>query len=135
MVSNTKDEFVQLIEAYFTAQSGFDGDRILKFWHPEGKMYLVGNQDEFRVVTIEDQISHMEDAKERVSDLTVDFVIDEIEQVAVHDDLIASIHIRYRMIFPEGYGEHRCFYNLAKIKGVWGIVNAVDRGFQVMPKE
>ncbi len=61
-------------------------------------------------------------------------MIDEIEQVAVHDGLIASVHVRWRMIFPEGYGKHRTFFNLAKIDGVWGIVNTVDRGFQVMPE-
>ena len=135
MVLNAKDEIIQLIEAYFNKQSDFDGEGMLNYWHLDGKMYLVGNLGEFRAVTIEEQVNHMKDAKESVPDLKVDFVIDEIEQVAVHDDLIASVHLRYRMVFPEGYGNHRCFYNLAKIDGVWGIVNVVDRGFQVMPEE
>ena len=98
-------------------------------------MHLVGNNGEFRVVAIEEQVAHIKEVKDRVPDLVVNFVIDEIEQVAVHDDLVASVHVRYRMVFPEGYGEHRCFYNLAKIDGQWGIVNVVDRGFQVMPEE
>ena len=61
--------------------------------------------------------------------------IEKIEQVVIHEDLIASVHVLYRMVFPDGYGKHRCFYNLAKIEGKWMIVNAVDRGFQVMEAE
>jgi hypothetical protein len=125
-------EIIQHIEAYFARQSDFDGDAMLEAWHSGGVMYLVGNQNEFRVVTVEEQASHVKETKERVPDLRVEFVLDEIEQVVVHDELIASAHVRYRMIFPEGYGRHRCFYNLAKIEGKWGIVNAVDRGIQVI---
>jgi hypothetical protein len=36
------------------------------------------------------------------------------------------------MIFPNSYGVHCIFFNLAKIEVKWGIVNTVDRGFQVM---
>ena len=134
-MTSVKREISQLLEAYFARQSMFDGDGMLEFWHPGGRMYLVGNQNEFRVVTIEEQVSHIKDANERVPDLKVEFILDEIEQVAVQEDLIASAHVRYRMIFPEGYGKHRCFYNLAKIGGKWGIVNVVDRGFQILSSE
>jgi hypothetical protein len=134
-MTSANDELIQLIEAYFAKQSAFDGDGMLAYWHPGGTMYLVGNQNEFRVVTIEEQVGHMKEAKERVPDLQVEFVLDEIEQVAIQEDLIASAHVRYRMIFPAGYGQHRCFYHLAKIQGKWGIVNAVDRGFQVLAAE
>jgi hypothetical protein len=134
-MSDTKEEITQLIQTYFARQSDFDGEGMLAFWHPEGKMYLVGNQGEFRVVTIEDQASHIKEAKTHRPDLSVEFVLDEIEQVRVHDDLIASVHVRYRMVFPEGYGVHRCFYNLANMDGKWGIVNAVDRGLQVIVEE
>lgn len=128
-------EIVQLLEAYFSIQSDFDGDALASFWHPNGKMYLVGNSNEFRIVSIEEQAGHIKAAKARMPEIEVQFVIDEIEQVAVHDDLIASAHVRWRMIFPEGYGKHRTFFNLAKIAGQWGIVNTVDRGLQVMPEE
>ena len=133
-MSQSEGEIKQLLEAYFAVQSEFDGKGMLKYWHAEGVMYLVGNQGEFRVVTIEEQVSHMAKAKEHIPDLAVDFVIDEIEQIAVHDDLIASAHVRYRMILPEGYGKHRCFYNLAKMEGKWGIVNTVDRGLEILPE-
>ena len=126
------EEVKQLIEAYFARQSDFDGDGMLAYWHSGGMMYLVGNQNEFRVISVEEQVAHIREAKARLPDLKVRFFIDEIEQVVVHEALIASVHLRYRMVFPEGYGEHRCFYNLAKIDGRWGIVNAVDRGFQVL---
>ena len=128
-------EIVQLLEAYFSVQSTFDGEAIASFWHPNGKMYLVGNSNEFRIVSIEEQAEQIKAAKARMPEIEVQFVIDEIEQVAVHDDLIASAHVRWRMIFPEGYGKHRTFFNLAKIAGRWGIVNTVDRGLQVMPEE
>ena len=126
------NEITELIEAYFAKQSEFDGNNMFDFWQPEGMMYLVGNNNEFRIVTIEDQAAHIREAKERMPDLKVLFQIEMIEQVVVHDDLIASVHVRYRMTFPDGYGKHRCFYNLAKIEGKWRIVNAVDRGFQEM---
>ena len=106
----------------------------MEFWHPAGQMYLVGNQGEFRVVTIEEQAAHIKDTKASQPDLSVEFALDEIEQVIVHDELITSVHVRYQMIFPEGYGVHRCFYNLANMDGKWGIVNAVDRGFRVYPE-
>jgi len=128
-------EIIQLLEAYFERQSLFDGGGMLEFWHPGGRMYLVGNQNEFRVVTIEEQVDHIKGAKERLPDLRVTFVLDEIEQVVVQDDLIAAAHVRYRMILPEGYGQHRCFYHLAKIDGKWGLVGAVDRGIQVPAAE
>ena len=131
----TKEEIIQLLEAYFANQEAFDGENMLNFWHPGGQMYLVGNNNEFRIVTIEEQASHIKEAKERVPDIQVQFVIDEVEQIAIHDDLIASAHLRWRMIFPEGYGKHRTFFNLANIDGKWGIVNTVDRGFQVMPED
>jgi hypothetical protein len=134
-MTDTNREIIQLLENYFARQSMFDGDGMLEFWHPGGRMYLVGNQNEFRVVTIEEQASHIKDAKERVPDLKVEFILEEIEQVVVQEDLIASAHVRYRMIFPEGYGKHRCFYHLAKIEGKWGIVNVVDRGVQVLSAE
>ena len=128
-------EITKLLENYFTAQSDFGADTVLDFWHPGGDLYLVGNQGEFRVVTIEEQIAHTKEAKTMVPDLKVEFLLDEIELVTVHEDLIASVHVRYRMLFPEGQGVHRCFYNLAKIDGQWGIVNAVDRGFQSLLTE
>lgn len=124
-------EIIQFIEAYFARQSEFDGDGMLEFWHPGGRLYLVGNQNEFRVVSIEEQVKQIKVAKERVPDLKVEFVLDEIEQVTVEQELIASVHVRYRMLLPQGYGKHRCFYHLAKIDGKWGFVNAVDRGYQV----
>ena len=126
------NEITELIEAYFAKQSEFDGNNMFDFWQPGGMLYLVGNNNEFRIVTIEDQAAHIREAKERMPDLKVLFQIEMIEQVVVHDDLIASVYVRYRMAFPDGYGKHRCFYNLAKIEGKWRIVNAVDRGFQEM---
>ena len=134
-MSRTKDEILILLETYFSYQEAFNGDGMLASWYPGGKMYLVGNNNEFRIVTIEEQVGHIKEVKERVPDIQVQFVIDEVEQIAVHDDLIASAHLRWRMIFPEGYGQHRTFFNLAKIDGKWGIVNSVDRGFQAMPEE
>jgi hypothetical protein len=128
----TNDEITKLIEDYFVKQSEFDGDSMLDFWQPGGMMYLVGNNNEFRIVAVEDQSAHIREAKERAPDLKVHFQIEMLEQVVVHEDLIASVHVRYRMTFPDGYGNHRCFYNLAKVEGKWRIVNAVDRGFQVM---
>ena len=134
-MSNPQIEITQLLETYFAKQEDFDGEGMLAAWHPEGKMYLVGNNNEFRIVTVEEQAGHIKTAKERMPDIQVKFVIDEIEQVAVYDDLIASVHVRWRMIFPEGYGRHRTFFNLAKVDGLWGIVNTVDRGLQEMPEE
>ena len=133
-MSDSQNEITQFIEAYFKRQSDFDGEGMLEFWHPAGKMHLVGNQGEFRVVTVEEQANHVKEARERMPDLSVEFVLDEIEQVIVHEGLIASVHVRYRMIFLEGYGKHRCFYQLANMDGQWGIVSSVDRGFQVMPE-
>jgi hypothetical protein len=132
MVSKTCEEIVQFIEAYFARQSAFDGDGMLDSWHAGGRMYLVGNENTFRVVTIEEQASHIKEVRARVPDLRVEFMLDEVERVEVQDELIASVHVRYRMILPEGYGKHRCFYHLAKVDGKWGIVNAVDRGIQVL---
>lgn len=134
-MSVTDSEITKMIEAYFSIQSEFDGDGMLGFWHSGGMMYLVGNNNEFRIVSVEDQASHIKEAKDRVPDLKVHFEIEKIEQVVIHEDLIASVHVLYRMVFPDGYGKHRCFYNLAKIEGKWMIVNAVDRGFQVMEAE
>jgi hypothetical protein len=131
-MSNAKDEVIQHIETYFARQSEFVGKYILEAWHPDGMMYLVGNANEFRIVSAEEQAGHIDDAKERMPDIQVKFEIDEIEHIAVHDDLIASVHVSWRMVFPEGYGVHRTFFNLAKIDGKWGIVNTVDRGIQVM---
>jgi hypothetical protein len=134
-MTTAKEEILKLLKNYFTNQEAFDGEKMLKFWHPGSKMYLVGNNNEFRIVTIEEQAGHINEVKERVPDIQVQFVIDEIEQIIIHDDLIASAHLRWRMLFPEGYGEHRTFFNLANIDGKWGIVNTVDRGFQVMPED
>ena len=127
-----REKIVQLLETYFRQQEAFDGNEMQKSWHPKGMMYLVGNSGQFRIVSIEEQVAHLKEAKERMPDINIKFIIDEIEQISVHDDLIASAHIRWRMIFPEGYGKHRTFFNLANINGVWSIVNTVDRGFQVM---
>lgn len=134
-MSAAENDVIQFIEAYFSKQSEFDGQAMLEFWQPGGRLFLVGNNNEFRVVSIEDQVSHLKEAKERLPDLTVDFNIEEFEQVVVHEELIASLHLRYRMTFPEGYGKHRCFFNLARITGEWKIVNVVDRGFQVLPAD
>ncbi len=129
-----KQFFLEFFETYFAQQAGFNGDHLLDYWHPNGIMHIVGNAGEFRTTTIEDQIKGMQAARERMPDLKVDFVIDEIEQIAIHDDLIASIHVRYRMVFPEGYGQHRTFFNLANINGKWGVVHALDRGVEVLPE-
>jgi len=80
-MSTTKEEITQLIQAYFTRQSDVDGEGLLAFWHPAGQMYLVGNQGEFRVVTIEEQVGHIKDSKTHRPDLRVEFVLEEIEQV------------------------------------------------------
>ena len=68
---NAKGEIVQLIEAYFSRQSEFDGDGMPNYWNTEEKMHLVGDQGEFRVVIIEEQVEYMKEAKERVPELTV----------------------------------------------------------------
>lgn len=134
-MTDTNKEIVELLESYFAKQSLFDGDSMLEFWHPGGIMHLVGNRNVFRQVTIEDQANHIKKAREKMPDLKVEFVLDEIEQVVVHEDLIASAHVRYRMVFDEGYGRHRCFLSLTKVDGKWGIVNTVDRGFEVLDEE
>ena len=131
----TPEELTQFFDKYFARQSDFDGDGMLEFWHSDGMMYLVGNENQFRVVCILDQIGHIKEAKKHRPDMSVEFTLDEIEQITTYDELIASVHVRYRMIFPGGYGQHRCFYNLAKIDGKWLIANAVDRGLQVLPEE
>ncbi len=134
-MSTTEETVIELLKTYFSQQEAFDADAMLQAWHPNGMMYLVGNANEFRVVSIEEQAAQIRAVRQQMPDMQVKFVIDEIEQVAVHDDLIASLHVRWRMIFPEGYGRHRTFFNLANIDGVWGIVNTVDRGLQEMPEE
>ena len=79
-MTDARSEITQLLETYFARQSLFDGDGMLEFWHPEGRMYLVGNQNDFRVVTIEEQVSHIKDAKESGPDLKVEFVLDNLAQ-------------------------------------------------------
>ncbi len=132
---DSKEEIIHFIKSYFAARAKFNGIDVRRFWYPEGKMFLVGNQGTFRIVTNEKQAEHIQKTNEKRPELKVDFVLDEIEQVQVHDDLIATVHVRYRMIFPEGYGQHRSFINMAKIDGTWMIVNAVDRGLEVSPDD
>ena len=132
MATDEQIEIREFITAYFIAQSAFDGVKMLDFWHSDGMMYLVGNQSEFRVVAAKEQAEHIKAAKEHNPDLAVKFVLDEVEQVILHEELIASVHVQYRMVFPEGHGKHRCFFNLAKMDGKWKIANVVDRGFQIL---
>jgi hypothetical protein len=93
-------------------------------------MYLVGNDGDFRVVSAETQASHIDDVGRKVPDLQVGFEIDEIESLTIHDDLIASVHVRWRMVFPGSFGRHLTFFNLVNMDGGWVIVNIVDRGFE-----
>lgn len=131
----SKNEISQFLVDYFEKQSLFDGESLMAFWHPGGMLHLVGNRNVFRVLSIEDHVGHIKKVNEKMPDLKVEFVLDEIEQIVVHEDLIASAHVRYRMLFDEGYGRHRCFFSLTKVEGKWGFVNTVDRGFEVLEAE
>ena len=135
LMSDSKYAISDLIQAYFKERSKFNGDGLLKYWQPQGKLFLVGNQGNFRIVTIEEQTDHMKEVRTAMPDFKISFKLDEIEQIKVYDDLIASVHVRYRMLLPAGYGQHRCFFNLAKIEGKWKIVNTVDRGIEVLPDD
>ena len=129
-MSTNQEKVTQLVKDYVTRQSEFCGDVIRNAWHPDGMMYLVGNDGKFRVVSAETQAGHLDDVRRKAPDLQVGFEIDEIEGLTIHDDLIASVHVRWRMVFPDSFGRHRTFFNLANMDGNWVIVNIVDRGFE-----
>ena len=128
---NSEEQITRVLDDFFQAQEAFDGAAVLAAWHPGGMLYLVGNDGRFRVVTIEEQAAHLDEVRVRVPGLRVRFEVEAVEGLAIQDDLIASLHVRWRMIMPESEGRHRSFYHLANMDGRWGLVSAVDRGFEV----
>ena len=130
-MADSEEQIRRVLEEFFRAQETFDGAAVLAAWHPGGRLYPVGNTGQFRVVSIEEQAAHLDEVRVRVPGLRVRFEVEAVEGLAVHDDLIASLHVRWRMIMPESEGRHRSFYHLANMDGRWGLVSAVDRGFEV----
>jgi hypothetical protein len=68
-MTNSRDDVVQIIESFFRYQEAFDGNGMLNVWHSGGRMYLVGNNNEFRVVSIEEQSEHINQVKNKVPDI------------------------------------------------------------------
>jgi len=68
-MTNSRDDVLQIIESFFRHQEAFDGKGILSVWHSGGRMYLVGNNNEFRVVSIEEQSEHINQVKDKVPDI------------------------------------------------------------------
>ena len=122
---------INVIEEFFRLQGEFDGDGILNLWHTEGMVYMVGNNNQFRINSIKEQCAHINEVKKKVPDIRVDFLIDSVEEVSIQDDLIATARVQWRMMMLDSYGKHRSFYNLVKIGGRWVIVNVVDRGLEI----
>ena len=127
---NDQSKIKTLLANLFAAQSAFDGAKMLAAFHEGAMLHLVGNNNTFRVTSAEEQAAHLDQVRARVPDLKVELVLDEIEKISIHEGLIASVHLRYRMLMPGSMGMHRAFYNLACMDGQWGIVNIVDRGFE-----
>lgn len=63
-------------------------------------------------------------------DAEIAFIIDDFLHVDVHDNVIASVELTWRMILPESEGKHRTYFHLVKIDEKWTIVNVLDRGLE-----
>ena len=87
----------------------------------------------FELLRLKTRPIHIDEVKLKIPDLQVGFEIDEFENLTLHDDLIASVHVCWRMVFPNSLGaSSNQFFNLANMDGRLGNYcnHIVDRGFE-----
>ena len=123
------DQIRELLQTYYRCFAKFDGEGMNALWHPEGKLFNVGNRNEFLIRDPATFTERWSVIKEKLDyELTIE--IDDMRHIVVYDGLIASAEVKWRMVMPDSWGEHCSYYHLAKIDGVWQIAGVVDRGWE-----
>ncbi|MFW9916751.1 MAG: nuclear transport factor 2 family protein [Candidatus Thorarchaeota archaeon] len=118
---------------YYSSQEHSNKEEFLSVWHADARRISFGNDNKMLVSTSEDIIKYTIDglriAKERDPDFYVNFQVNEIKHVAVHD-VVASAEVDWKMEMPMARGFHSSFFHLAKIEDEWIIIGLTDRGVE-----
>jgi hypothetical protein len=131
-MSEERDRIQTVVRAFYQSWQDYDVEEMIEILHPEVRFYNVGNDDQFLVRTREEFLEQAVVAP-RDHQVPLDFEIEEIESVAVHE-LIASVQVRWQMRFPDSVGRHRGHFHLGRIDDQWIILSVTDRG-KLSPKE
>ena len=119
----------ELLQTYYRCFAKFDGEGMKALWHPEGKLFNVGNRNAFIIRDPATFTERWSVIKQKLdSELSIE--IDDMHHIVAYDTLIASAEVKWRMVMPDSWGEHCSYFNLAKIDGTWQIVGMVDRGWE-----
>ena len=124
--STAIEEVKKVLRLYHDSCERFDDAQVSEILHPEARMFNVGNDNQFFIRSQQEFVAGAVIApREHQVELKFDV---EIQRVDVYDDLVATAQVFNRVTYSDSRGEHHSFINLAKIDGVWYIVNVLDRG-------
>ncbi|MHA1462502.1 MAG: nuclear transport factor 2 family protein [Candidatus Heimdallarchaeota archaeon] len=105
-----------------------------KLWHPKAHRFGLGNSNELYSFSRAELCEHMQQLtaakKDNPSLAQIEIIFDEIDFINIHQNLIASVAVKWHMNMPDSMGKHYTYYHLAKQDNTWQIVNALDRGFE-----
>ncbi len=125
-LSTAIDKVKEVLKLYHDSCERFDDVQVSELLHPKAQMFNVGNDNQFFIRSRQEFVAGAVIApREHQVELKFDV---EIQRVDVYDDLIATAQVLNHITYSDSQGEHHSFINLAKIDGVWYIVNVLDRG-------
>lgn len=121
------------LQDYFEALVNGDSEKFQAIWHPQAKIFGVGNSKIIQIDSINEIISHriegLQKAKTSIPGFDVDFTIIKIANLYVRD-IIATVDIMWQMIMPDTVGNHSTSFQLVKQNDIWLIVSVLDMGLE-----
>ncbi len=121
------------LQDYFESLVNCDSEKFETIWHPEAKIFGIGNSKILQIDSLNEIIKHrikgLQKAKISIPGFDVDFIIKKIGNMYVKD-IIATVDIIWQMIMPETVGNHSTSFQLAKQNDKWLIVSVLDMGLE-----
>lgn len=124
------------LQDYFESLVNSDSEKFRTIWHPEAKIFGIGNSKILQIDSLNEIITHringLQKAKTTIPGFDVDFTITRIANLYIRD-FIATADILWQMIMPDTVGNHVTSFQIAKQDEKWLIVSVLDMGFEEGP--
>lgn len=125
----------EITEDYINIMQECNEEKFKGLWHPDAKMFGMGNSNQLNVMSRDDiiksSLNGLRNLKNQIPNPEeIRFVIDEIIRIQHIDGVIANVELRWHMQLPGSLGKHHTFIQYAKYDDMWYIVNVLDRGLE-----
>lgn len=126
---------LEIIKMYFDSNVNSKIELFQEITHPNFIRFGLGNSNELYCMSRDEVINQsligLSKARESIPNFKCSFRIKKIKHLTIHD-VIASIGVEWIMVMTDSIGTHCTCFHLAKVEGTWILVNALDRGKEVL---